>query len=57
MTHSEKQRMMDEYIAKYNPYEKPVSLGINIRKVLEYAKKIGKSVTELTDEEVMTFKL
>ena len=57
MTRSEKQKMMDQYIAEHDPYKKPVSLGISIRKVIEYAKKTGKSITQLTDEEVMAFKI
>ncbi len=57
MTRSEKQKMMDDYLASHDPYQKPASLGISIRKVMEYAKKIGKPVSLLTEEEVMAFKL
>lgn len=57
MTRSDKQKMMDEYIATHDPYKKPVSLGISIRKVLEYAKKTGKSITQLTEEEVSAFRI
>lgn len=57
MTRSEKIRSMEEYIATYNPYKSAISIDVDIRKVIEYARKKGKKVSELTEEEVNRFRI
>ncbi len=43
-----KQNIVNEYIEKYNLYEKTENLGYNIAKISRYAKEKGCSIVQLT---------
>ena len=54
-THSDKKEIIYKYLETNDPHKKPDTLSISIRNVLEYAKEIGKDVTDLTEDEVARF--
>ena len=52
---SECRRIVQEYIKKYNPYERTPDLGYNIAEMSRYASKNNRSITDLSEEEVEQF--
>lgn len=47
--------LREDYYAAPNPYENAPSCGINLLELSRYAKKVGKKLVELTQEEVQRF--
>ena len=47
---------MEEYMAPPNPYKNPPKSKLNIFKLGEYARRVGKKIEELTAEEILQFK-
>lgn len=52
----ENRKKVDEYIEKFNPYESKPSIGIDLVALSRYAKKIGKKLEELTEQELFMLK-
>lgn len=52
---SECRRIVQEYIKKYNPYERTPDLGYNIAELSRYAAQNNRSITDLSKEEVERF--
>lgn len=52
---SECRRIVQEYIKKYNPYERTPALGYNIAEMSRYATRNNCTVSDLSKEEVERF--
>lgn len=45
----------DEYYSKPDPYKSAPSCNVNLLELSRYAKRVGKKLVELTQEEVKKF--
>jgi len=54
---SERQKIVDEYVQKYNPYEKTVPLGFNVAEMSKYAQSKNISISELSIQEAKMFEV
>lgn len=50
-----KQKILDDYIKKYNIGEK-VTIGFSIPEAYKYASQIGKDINDLSGNEISKFK-
>ncbi|MDD3240613.1 MAG: hypothetical protein PHW47_11150 [Lachnospira sp.] len=46
-----------EYFSNPNPYENAPSCHINLLELSRYAKRVGKKIAELSQEEVQQFRI
>ena len=49
--------LQDSYFEKPNPYVNAPSCNVNLLELSRYAKRVGKKLVELTQEEVKQFSL
>lgn len=49
-------KIVDQYVKMFNPYESRPSIGIDLVALTRYAKNNGKTVKELSENEVALFK-
>ncbi len=54
VSRSEKQKIVDTYLETHDPLQ-PVIIGFSIPDAFRYAARVGKSINELSSEELQRF--
>ena len=52
----ENRKIVEQYVAEFNPYESRSSIEIDLLALTRYAKALGKKVNELNESELDEFK-
>lgn len=52
----ENRKIVEQYVADFNPYESRDSIEIDLLALTRYAKKLGKKLNELDQNELNEFK-
>ena len=49
-------KVVDDYIKQFNPYENHIMIGIDLVELTRYAKRQGKKLSELSENEISLFR-
>ena len=52
----ENRKIVEQYVADFNPYESRTPIEIDLLALTRYAKKLGKKINELNEDELDAFK-
>ena len=52
----ENRKVVEEYLKEFSPYENRASIAIDLVELTRYAKKNGREIKELSEEEILMFK-